>query len=97
MEEKIVYDPTADRSKKVENPGTAEKPKKAKKDPHVRPLILSHKTILVTIPADIRDKLHLSEAKEQGIKVRFSCDSKEGIITIKLLGEPKIAEREAEK
>lgn len=120
MEEKMVYDPAADKSlrprpEKViemerekrakdakkpkgnkkprkERKPKAKKPKKAKKDPHIRPLILSHKTILVTIPADIRDKMHLAEAKEQNIKVKFSCDPPTRTITIKLLKEPFVSE-----
>lgn len=97
---------TAKQTEKTEKPEKAEKPKEAKpkkekkpkaekpkRDPHVRPLIKSHKSVLVVIPSDIRDQAHLLEAKEQGIGVRVDYDAAAKAITVRLLGEPQVAEK----
>jgi len=76
----------------------SKKTKKAKKTKTVdrraetydKAFVQSYKSILVVIPSDIRDEMHLLEAKAQGIKVRITRDLAAGVITLTLLGKPEI-------
>lgn len=70
--------------------------KKPKKDPHIRPLIKSHRSVLIVIPSGIRDEAHLLEAKEQGIDARVDYNTEAKTITVRLLKEPIVAETETE-
>lgn len=70
------------------NKPTEEKKKeKPERDPHIRTLIKSHNTILISVPNDIRDKMGLIEMQSKKVKVKVEQTGKD-VFTATLVNAP---------